>query len=373
MRLTLASTAHHVTDTAEPDSVHWARMLALAVGAVLLLTMLEASQLMMRASLEGWRITLPSVLMRALVSWVVLAVLSVLVWQVALRVPLSPWTARTLAIHTAAMVAFTAMHIAGTTVALMTVDARHTLQHAMSYFGVAYVALDVLLYALIVGIAHTWSYARLAAQRTLTAVQLSEALQRAQLDVVRRQLDPHFLFNTLNSISAVALRGDGAATADAIAVLSDLLRQTLRSDAPTLHTVAQELDYVQRYLTIMQLRFPDAIQLTIAAEPEAMRARIPCLVLQPLVENAVAHGFAAGSQRGTITIRASVSASQLTVQVDDDGAGLPADRQDGIGLSSLRARLQYGFGPAGQLSFSRGAHGIGTCVTVRLPLVMELP
>lgn len=351
----------------------WARLTVFAIGAVLLLSALEATQLLIRASLEGWRISVPSVVIRIVSSWMVLAVLSALVWQLGLRVPVSPWSTRVLTVHATAMVLFAALHVSGTAFALVVIDPRHEMWRTMSYLGVAYGALDILLYALIVGIANTWRYARVAAQRTLAAAQLSEALQRSQLDVLRRQLDPHFLFNTLNAISALALRGNGAATADSIAVLSELLRQTLRSDAPAVHSLAEELQYIARYLEIVEMRFPGAVALLVDVDSEMQRVAVPCLALQPLVENAILHGFAGGSRRGTISIRARRTGARLVVVVEDDGVGSACheQRREGIGLSSLRARLQYGFGDAATLSVSVGDGGKGTRVTLGIPENME--
>jgi two-component sensor histidine kinase len=353
----------------------WGRMALLAAGAVLLLSTLEATQLLIRASLEGWQITVPSVVIRIVSSWLVLAVLSMAVWHIALRVPVSPWSPRLLGIHASATVAFAVLHVSGTALAMVAIDSRHEVGRTMSYLGVAYAALDVLLYALIVGIANTWRFARVAAQRTVSAAQLSEALQRSQLDVVRRQLDPHFLFNTLNSISALALRGDGAATADSIAMLSDLLRQTLRSDAPALHSLEDELHYTERYLAIIEMRFPGAVSLQVHADTAVRQAVVPCLALQPLVENAVLHGFAGGNRSGTITITARQTRTHVIIEVEDDGVGtaLLAARRDGIGLSSLKARLQYGFGAAASLVFAAGTGGRGTLVTMHIPTTEEHP
>jgi LytS/YehU family sensor histidine kinase len=342
---------------------------AVAIGAVLLLSTLEATQLIARASLEGWRVTVPSVVVRIVASWIVLAVLSLAAWRVAQRVPVTPWSARAFWIHGTAMVTFAALHVTGTAMALVAVDHRHDLQRTMKYFGVAYVALDVLLYALIVGIASTWQFKREAAQRTLAAAKLAEALQRAQLDAVRRQLDPHFLFNTLNSISALALRGDGVATADAIAVLSGLLRETLRPDAPAVHALTRELEYIERYMSIVQMRFPGAVRLQVQADEPSRSAAIPCLALQPLVENAVVHGFRGGTRAGLITVAAALHDRELVVSVTDDGDGTPAagPLRDGIGLSSLRARVRHIFGEAGALHIARGFNDRGTRATLRIP------
>jgi two-component system, LytTR family, sensor kinase len=354
-------------------SEHWGQLAMLAGGAVLLLSTLEATQLLVRASLEGWSITVPSVVLRIVSSWLVLAVLSLMVWKFALRFPVSSWSARRLGIHVAATMVFAALHVSGTALALVAIDPRHDVPRTMSFLGVAYGALDVLLYMVIVGMANSWRYARVAAQRTLTTVQLSEALQRSQLDVVRRQLDPHFLFNTLNAISALALRGNGTATADAIAILSDLLRQTLRSDAPALHSLEEELYHVERYLAIVDMRFPAAITLRIDADAPVRQLAVPCLALQPLVENAILHGFAGGSRPGTIVVSARQSSDRLTIVVEDDGVGAEphATRRAGIGLSSLKARLAYGFGQAATLELAGGTDGKGTRVTLQLPMQQE--
>lgn len=345
------------------------RIAILLVVAIVLLSAFEATQMAVRLALPTWSAPWHALLVRTLVSWGVLALLSIAVWQLALRVPVPPVAARSLLAHGVAMAAFVVLHIVVTAVTLTALNPSFRLSRTASYIGVAYVIFDVVLYAFVVGVANSWQFSQLATQRAVASAQLAESLERARFDALRRKLDPHFLFNTLNAIAALALKGNGPATADAIAVLSDLLRESLRDNAKALHPIPRELAYITDYLSILQMRFPDRITLKTVVEADAAEAMLPCLVLQPLVENAVVHGLRDGSIPGLITIRAMTDARTLTVTVDDDGAGPPAHVEDGIGLASLRARLTHAFGDQAQLSVTRGPAGRGTRSTLSVPRV----
>lgn len=348
------------------------RVAALLLVAIVLLSAFEATQLAVRLALPTWSAPWHALLVRTLVSWGVLALLSIAVWHLALRVPVPPVSARALSTHGAAMTGFVVLHILVTAVTLTALNPSFRLPRTASYIGVAYVIFDVVLYAFVVGVANSWQFSRLATQRAVASAQLAESLERARFDALRRKLDPHFLFNTLNAIAALALKGNGPATADAIAVLSDLLRESLRDNAKALHPISRELAYITDYLSILQMRFPDRITLETKVEAEAVEAMLPCLVLQPLVENAVVHGLRDGSIPGLITIRATCDARTLTVTVDDDGAGLPAHVEDGIGLASLRARLTHAFGDQAKLSMQPGPFGRGTRSALRVPYVTSM-
>lgn len=190
-------------------------------------------------------------------------------------------------------------------------------------------------------------------------------LLTAQLRVLRSQLQPHFLFNTLHTIGVTA-KQDGAAAARMTTLLGDLLRQTLQEREQGTVPLAQELELLQPYLQLQQLRFGDRLQLTIDVPADMLGAEVPDLVLQPLVENALRHGIERLPGAGSVVIRARRSGPFLRLQVIDDGAGLDGNAHDGTGLGATRARLQAMYGDTADLELA--PTGVrGTTVTLRLP------
>src|SRR5262249_13687456 len=151
--------------------------------------------------------------------------------------------------------------------------------------------------------------------------QLETRLAQAQLEALKMQLHPHFLFNTLNSISAL-LHKDVETADKIIARLGDFLRMTLRKFTPQEITVAQELGFLKCYLDIERIRFHDRLTVEMQIQPEAEGAQVPNLLLQPIVENAIRHGISATSSPGKLTIRAACSDGKLRIQVKDNGPGL---------------------------------------------------
>jgi sensor histidine kinase YesM len=184
---------------------------------------------------------------------------------------------------------------------------------------------------------------RLAAQLELERSRLETSLRQAQLDALRMQLNPHFLFNTLQTISVLMM--DDTVSANRMLVrLSDLLRSTLRSSVHS-HTMLQdEIAFLRAYLEIEQIRFADRLRVEWHIEAPAEQASIPTLLLQPLVENSIRHGIARMATPGTITISAEVAGDVLQLSVADTGPGLSGERGDevghGIGLSNTQNRLK---------------------------------
>ena len=202
-------------------------------------------------------------------------------------------------------------------------------------------------------------------QRERAAAQRSE-LQAAQLRALRAQLQPHFLFNTLHAIGAVAPR-DGATAARMTTLLGDLLRQTLRDRGNGLVSLAEEQELLHPYLALQQLRFADRLRVELDVPPEALGAAVPDLVLQPLVENALQHGIEARPGAGRVRITGRRDGATLVVQVHDDGVGLAGGQlAPGTGLGATRARLQALYGDAASLTLASNANG-GTTATLRLP------
>ncbi len=187
-------------------------------------------------------------------------------------------------------------------------------------------------------------------------MRLEAELVAARLDALKMQLHPHFLFNTLNGISTLMYRD--TATADRMLTkLSTLLRTALdRSDVHEL-PLSEELSFLEEYLAIERLRFGDELSIQFQIEPELKNSIVPSFLFQPLVENAIKHGFEGGSRAGTITISCRQEDNKMLVEVSDDGVGLDADKDvmtSGVGLSNLHDRLSRMYGSDFEMSLIDG-------------------
>jgi two-component system, LytTR family, sensor kinase len=211
---------------------------------------------------------------------------------------------------------------------------------------------------------------RLALQQTETA-RLNEQLSKAQLNALRRQIEPHFLFNTLNAIAGLVREKRNDAAVDMIAGLSDLLRRVVEDSDRQQVPLREELEFAQTYLDIQKVRFADRLQVSVDVPKELFLAEVPSLILQPLVENAVKHGIAKRVQGGAIRINASRSNGTLTVRVYNDGPGLAAgwdNNRTGVGISNVRTRLQNLYGDEFELSIQNRSSG-GVEASVSVPFI----
>ncbi len=201
---------------------------------------------------------------------------------------------------------------------------------------------EMMTYWTIVGLGHALRYHYEARARELRSAQLETRLIEAQLQALQRQLQPHFLFNTLNTISALMHRDVEAADAT-IARLSDLLRMSLQQVGVQEVPLKDELDFLSKYLEIEQTRFRDRLTVVFDIHPDTLDALVPNLLLQPLVENAIKHGIGPRPTPGQIAVRARRAGAMLEVDVQDNGVGLSAARltdfNRGVGLSNTRSRL----------------------------------
>ena len=232
------------------------------------------------------------------------------------------------------------------------------------------------VYALIVGVHHTFFYLRRALQRdreaadlALRALQLESGLAQANLRALNMQLQPHFLFNTLNAISVLAAKGERVETVRMIGRLSELLRMALGNTAQTV-TLSAELEFVQRYLDIEQMRFNDRMGVRFDVAPDTLGAQVPSMLLQPLVENAVKHGISRRRGAGRIEVRSRRSMDTLELSVRDDGPGFacaPAGARTGVGLVNTRARLEQLYGAEGFEMYRGDGPGGGALVRITLP------
>jgi sensor histidine kinase YesM len=226
----------------------------------------------------------------------------------------------------------------------------------------------VLIYWVIILINYAFEYHRRYREGELKASQLEAQLAQAQLQALKMQLNPHFLFNTLNSISAL-MNKDKEGAEKMIARLGDFLRLTLENRGTQEVTLKEELDFLKCYLEIERIRFQDRLQVNINVEPETLRARLPNLILQPIVENAIIHGVAPRRHPGCIQIRAKRLNGHLLVQVIDNGAGISLERnvlREGIGLANTQARLEQLYGPEQRIDLENVPEG-GLAVTLEIP------
>jgi len=230
-----------------------------------------------------------------------------------------------------------------------------------------------LYYWLILGVHTAFVYPRMyhaertaAAELATRAAQLEGRLAHAQLDALRLQLQPHFLFNTLNGIAALA-GADPARAQRMLARLGDLLRQTLEDDGAAEVSIERELALLAPYLDIQRMRFGDRMRFHEAVAPETRTALVPALMLQPLVENAVQHGVSRRPEGATIVLRVERCGDRLGVEVQDDGPGpSPGAPATGIGLANTRARLAQLYPGAHRVELRAVAAG-GALVRVDIP------
>ncbi len=226
----------------------------------------------------------------------------------------------------------------------------------------------ITLFWLLVVIVHSVDYYRRYRDHEIRAAHLSSQLAKAQVEALRMQIKPHFLFNTLNAIS-VLTESDPARARKMISRLSDLLRHTLDSGTDQLVPLSKELELLSGYLEIEEIRFADRLQVNIDAAPDSLNAMVPSLLLQPLVENALRHGVANNRGCTRVSVTARVEGANLTVSVTDDGPGLgaAAPLREGIGLSNTRARLAAIYGEGAYLKLESPKYGgFIACITIPL-------
>src|SRR5580704_9989876 len=313
------------------------------------------------------------------------------VWLWFLVTPGVLWVGRRLPIERERWVRRTAIHLAlSVTVSLVQLVVEAAILHSLRLFPTLMPTFAATLAFLLIvgfhqGILTYWSllaiqygygwYGRYeerkqAAMRLeLRSSQLESQLAQAHLSALKMQLQPHFLFNTLNTIMVLVRQQKGREAEEMLGRLSDLLRCVLDDVEAQEIPLRRELEYLQLYLGIEQVRFQDRLRVEIAAGPEVLDAAVPQMVLQPIVENAIRHGIGRSSSAGRLRISACHVNGMLEMKVQDDGPGLAPGSQNqtrGIGLANTRARLKQLYGDAAGLSIENEAQG-GVVATVVLP------
>jgi two-component system, LytTR family, sensor kinase len=318
---------------------------------------------------NGWT----DALERNLPPWGLWALFTPVIFHLSRRFPLERGRLRrTLPVHLAAALGLIGVHhvlYVGTAFAIgWPAQYDHTPATFLLKQATGKTTLYLLIYFAVAGAFHALDYHRRLRERELAASRLQASLAEAHLHALKTQIQPHFLFNTLNAVSVLVLKGETQCAIRMLSRLSDLLRLTLENSGAQEVTLREELELLGRYLDIERVRFADRLTVEIDAAPEAMEARVPSLILQPLVENAVRHGVAQTLGAGRVEVRATKDGERLRLEVRDTGPGLPAGGEvtDGIGLSNTRGRLAHLYGADARFTIG-DAPGGGALAVVELP------
>ncbi|MFZ1685204.1 MAG: histidine kinase [Candidatus Zixiibacteriota bacterium] len=228
---------------------------------------------------------------------------------------------------------------------------------------------NFLVYAGIVGVGYAREFQQRWRERQVAAGKLEIELARAQVAALRSQIQPHFFFNTLNSIAVLIQKGDAGNAQKMLSRLGDLLRFSFSVGNRQTIPLRDEIAFVTGYLEIEQVRFGDRLKTEITVDPSCQDTPVPPFLIQPLVENSVKHGLAEKSGPGMITIRCLHHDRTLHIDIEDDGVGVSGQSRHqgaGVGISNVRSRLLQLYGSAGKLTIAPRAAG-GTRVSIEIP------
>jgi two-component system LytT family sensor kinase len=304
--------------------------------------------------------------------WLIYALLTPFVFIIARRIPLvRGHLARRVPLHFLASILLCGAWAGlGTLLrwALFPLQAQPTPASVVSWFFTS-LPFGVAVYFAVLGVEHAAFFFLEARTRETQAARLSAQLAEARLGALRMQLQPHFLFNSLNAITVIVRDRDTATATRMLEQLGEMLRRVMRADRPQEVPLAEELEFVRQYLTIEQIRFSDRLRPVIAMAPGLERAAAPEFLLQPLVENAVRHGLAKRTTATLLKIEARREGDDLVLTVTDDGPGPDvgsAEPREGVGLANTRERLATLYGPRARLTLAATPQG-GAVAEVRLP------
>jgi signal transduction histidine kinase len=320
---------------------------AVIVTGCACLAAFTASQISLFLRSTGGDAPWPRLFFGQLIWWLLWAALVPIVLWMSRRYPLERGrrAQRTL-IHLGAAAAVGLTHTLARVASLPLILGHTELQwaHEVVFSFSTYFHWNIVLYVLVVASEHAWRYRQRYRQRELEASRLQARLARAELDALRRQLHPHFLFNAMQGVAELIHEHPQRAEA-VVLQLSELLRWTLGHSDSMEVTLREELEFVERYLAVEKVRFEERLSIVWNVPPETFEARVPQLVLQHLVENALRHGLASRAEGGTLTIAAEERDDHLELSVADDGIGLgEGSARWGLGLKNTRARLERLYG-----------------------------
>jgi two-component system, LytTR family, sensor kinase len=332
---------------------------------------LDATQLYL---LRRGAMALGPLLWRMLSYWTTYAALVPMAFYVAHRFRLDGRIRATaVAAHVGAALCFVVLHLG--VAAILSIVSYPNIDDAATGFLNSlrsFSAGNFLVYWFLVGSYYGIHYYHQMKARELQAAHLQAVLTESRLQALKAQLNPHFLFNTLNTIFVLAKKGEEAAVIQTLSRLSELLRVTLDESRAGNIPFGEELSFLDSYLEIQKTRFSDRLHVIYEISSEARDALVPSMILQPLVENAVKYGVSGQVGDAVIRIRASIEGEMLVLEVSDNGPGFASDRPMGIGLANTEARLRYLYGTAQNIRYRHSDDG-GAIVTISLPLHVPTP
>ena len=307
-----------------------------------------ATVLALATASECHSITYPPSLMYGAVLWGWWGCVTSAMWKLSQRVPLaSSFSPKAISAHVLAGSALGVVHLL-LLGSLGFTDAgwqAHTTALAIwtSLLNINRFGMEVLLYGFVLGITGIIQFQIRAQQEALKSLELQKQLSTAHLRALQMQLEPHFLFNTLNAITTLVELERSKEAAEMLSHLNAILKSTLKRTTPEKVPLSQELEIMENYLAIEQVRFADRLRIEIKTDPSALDGLVPCFLLQPIVENAIRHGIANCENEGLVEASARRDGSMLHLRIRDSGPGLSAHPQNGhgIGLKNIRERLTH--------------------------------
>jgi two-component system, LytTR family, sensor kinase len=331
-----------------------------------------AGQFYLSSTLLGRTVTWGQAIGYSLADWYVWAVLSVpILWLGRRFPPEGPRVARTAAIHLGAALLCSLVYVllrAAVGVVHGRVSGESvTFTDIFQPLLVKTYPFNLLVYGVILTISHALDYYRKYHERTVHTLELEKHLTEARLQSLLRQLKPHFLFNTLNSIASL-MHSDVEAADRMLVRLSELLRLAMNHHGQALTPLGDEIAFIEKYLEIERIRFRDRLSVSYRIDPASLKDEVPSLILQPLVENAIRHGLEPHARPGRIEVAAQREPGALVLTVRDNGGGVPPGgfTREGIGLGNTRARLRELYGDRHRFELANHPDG-GLEIRVVLP------
>lgn len=344
-------------------------------GIWLFLGILSSSQLYSSYIFEREQILWQQAFTRQMPFWIIWGILGLFIGQMSRKFPLeNDVRRRNLAIHILISLLLSLVHLTAVAFFRWTFfqHSNQILPFKTTWFFTATSSfhLNLLIYWAVLGVNFAFNYYRKYNERELTSARLEKQLKQAQLDALQMQMQPHFLFNALHSISTLARKNDNQKVVKMIAGLGGLLRHSLTKNALQEIPLYKEIEFSKKYLAIEQMRFQDRLHIYFSISPETVNARVPNLILQPLIENALRHGVSPTSKSSVIEISSVREDGNLLLSVRDDGIGLSKNwetkNERGVGIINIEARLESLYGASQSLELSN-LEEKGMCATIKIP------
>lgn len=364
---------NRIPEKASSKPRHLPSVWLLVVAACFVPALLDVFQTWTQARLTNEPVRWQTLLFQG-VQWLCLGAMTPIVYFLGRRYPLGRgvWR-RALPIHVAGALTFCTGSVSlglALATALNRYPSLGSLPQDLAIWFLRGMPWSVFMYFTVLGCIHAFFYFTEIRERELQVTQMKAQLAEARLGALRMQLNPHFLFNSLNALLVLVRDEKAEDAARVLELLGDILRQVLSSDQPDEVPLSDELAFIERYLAVEQIRFSDRLDVHWLVDESARPALVPIFVLQPLVENAIKHGVAKQASAGRIAISASAIEGRLRLSVWNDGAGLDAavpQEAGGIGLSNSRERLRTMYGNDAAIVLRDGSAG-GVDAVLTMPL-----